>query len=107
MLGVRSEAEERQGMTGPVVGALLAVAVVLGAAIGVGHTPAIHAQLPPFPQYSRTADADPSIRHEVVVPMPNRLSVERNSDRLSVGFDLASPRKVKITVGRKMNRPLW
>jgi len=55
------------------------------------------------PGYSPTADADPSVRHEVIVPMPTRLSVERKSDRLSVGFDLASPRKVKITVGKKMS----
>jgi hypothetical protein len=54
-------------------------------------------------RYSPTADADPSIRHVVVVPMPTRLSVERKSDRLSVGFDLASARKVKITVGMKMS----
>src|ERR1700683_2430986 len=55
---------------------------------------------PPF--YPPTADADPSVRHEVVVPMPTRLSVERTSDRISVGFDLASPLNVKITVGKKM-----
>jgi hypothetical protein len=55
------------------------------------------------PEYSPTADADPSVRHEVLVPMPTRLSVERKSDRLSVGFHLASPRKVKITVGKKMS----
>jgi hypothetical protein len=34
--------------------------------------------------------------------MPTRLSVERTLDRISVGFDLASPRNVKITVGKKM-----
>jgi hypothetical protein len=55
------------------------------------------------PGYSPTADADPSVRHVVVVPMPTRLSVQRKSDRLSVGFDLASARKVKITVGKKMS----
>ena len=55
------------------------------------------------PGYPSTADADPSVRHEVLVPMPTRLSVERKSGRLSVGFDLASPKKVKITVGKKMS----
>jgi hypothetical protein len=55
------------------------------------------------PRYSPTADADPSIRREVVVPMPTHLRVERTSDRLSVGFDLAFPRRVKITVGKKMS----
>jgi hypothetical protein len=44
------------------------------------------------PSYPPTADADPSVRHEVVVPMPTRLS----------GFDLTSTRNVKITVGKKM-----
>jgi hypothetical protein len=53
--------------------------------------------------YSPTADADLRVRHAVVVPMPTRLSVERKAGRLSVGFDLASSRKVKITVGRKMS----
>ena len=55
------------------------------------------------PGYSPTVDADPSVRHEILVPIPTRLSVERKSDRLSVGFDLASPRKVKITVGKEMS----
>ena len=54
------------------------------------------------PSYPPAADADPSVRHEVVVPVPTRLSVERTSDRLSVGFDPASPRNVTITVGKKM-----
>jgi uncharacterized protein (DUF2345 family) len=34
--------------------------------------------------------------------MPARLSIERTPGRISVGFDLASPRNVKITVGKKM-----
>jgi hypothetical protein len=55
---------------------------------------------PPF--YPPTADADPAVRHEVVVPMPTRLSIERTSDRISVGFELASPRNVRINVGKKM-----
>jgi hypothetical protein len=58
---------------------------------------------PLFPAYSPTPDADPSVRHAVLVPMPIRLSVERTSDRLSVGFDQASARKVKIAVGKRMS----
>jgi hypothetical protein len=34
--------------------------------------------------------------------MPARLSVQRTSSRLSVSYDLASVRNVKITVGKKM-----
>jgi len=49
-----------------------------------------------------TADADPSIRHEVEVPVPTRLSVERAPDSLSISYDLASVRKIKITLGKKM-----
>jgi hypothetical protein len=48
------------------------------------------------------ADADPSVRHEIVVSVPARLSVERTLDRISVGFDPASPRNVKIAAGRNM-----
>jgi len=59
--------------------------------------------VPLFPEYPPAPDADPSLRHAVVVPMPTRLSVERESDRLSVGFDLASARKINITVGKKMS----
>jgi hypothetical protein len=55
------------------------------------------------PGYSPTAGADLSVRHPVVVPMPTRLTVERKSDRLSVGFDSASEKKVKIMVGKKMS----
>jgi hypothetical protein len=55
------------------------------------------------PHYPPTADADPSVRHEVVVPMPTRLSIERTPDRISVGFDSASPQSVKIMVGKLMS----
>ena len=61
------------------------------------------ATAPHPPGHSPTTDADPSVRHVVVVPIPTRLSVERKSDHLSVGFDLASARNVKITVGKKMS----
>lgn len=45
---------------------------------------------------------DGSARHRVVVSMPGRLRVQRTSSGLSVSYDLASLRKVKITVGEKM-----
>jgi hypothetical protein len=61
------------------------------------------AVLPHPPQYPPATDADPSVRHEVVVPMPTRLSVDRKPDCFSVAFDLAAPRRVKITVGKKMS----
>jgi len=54
------------------------------------------------PSYPPTADADPSIRHDVVVAVPTRLSVERTPDRISVGFDLTSAESVKITLGDRM-----
>jgi hypothetical protein len=59
-----------------------------------------HAQHPPI--YPPTADADPSIRHDVIVAVPARLSVERTPDRLIVGFDLTSAESVKITLGDRM-----
>jgi hypothetical protein len=55
-----------------------------------------------FPSYPPTPDADPSIRHDVVVAVPDRLSVERTPDRISVRFDSASPESVKITLGDRM-----
>ena len=54
------------------------------------------------PEYPPTSDADPSVRHELEVPMPTHLSVQRTANRLSIAFDPAAQRKVKITVGRKM-----
>ncbi len=58
------------------------------------------AQHPPI--YPPTPDADPSIRHDVVVAMPTRLTVERTPDRISVGFDLTSAESVKVTLGDRM-----
>src|SRR5665213_3371893 len=58
------------------------------------------AQFPPV--YPPTADADPSIRHDVVVAVPTRLSVERTPDRLVIGFDLTPTEGVKITLGDGM-----
>jgi hypothetical protein len=64
---------------------------------------AIWAQVVPgFPAYPPTPDADPATRHPVEVSMPTRLSIQRTSSSLSVSYDLASFRKVKITVGKKM-----
>jgi hypothetical protein len=58
------------------------------------------AQHPPI--YPPTADADPSIRHDVVVAMPTRLTVERTADRMTVGFDPTATEGVKITLGDRM-----
>jgi hypothetical protein len=58
------------------------------------------AQHPPW--YPPTADADPSIRHDVIVAMPTRLSVQRTPHRLTVGFDLTAPESVKVTLGDRM-----
>jgi hypothetical protein len=57
---------------------------------------------PGFPEYPPTPEADAATRHRVEVSMPTRLSVQRTSSSLSVSYDLASLRKVKITVGEKM-----
>ena len=54
------------------------------------------------PSYPPTADADPHIRHDVVVAVPTRLTVERTPDRIFVGFDLTSADGVKITLGDRM-----
>ena len=59
-----------------------------------------HAQFPILPP---TADVDPSIRHEVEVQMPTRLSVQRTPDSLTVSCDTASLENVKVTVGKKMS----
>jgi hypothetical protein len=58
--------------------------------------------VPAFPEHPPTSDADPSTRHEIEVSMPARLSVQRTSSRLSISYDLASVRNVKITVGKNM-----
>jgi hypothetical protein len=54
------------------------------------------------PSYPPIADADPLIRHDVVVAAPTRLSVERTPDRLIIGFDLTSAEGVKFTLGDRM-----
>ena len=57
---------------------------------------------PGFPEYPPTPDADPGTRHRVEVSMPTRLHVQRTASRFSVSYDLASLRRVTITVGKKM-----
>jgi hypothetical protein len=57
---------------------------------------------PGFPEYPATPDADPSTRHQVEVSMPTRLNVQRTSNRLSVSYDPASLRNLKIMVGKRM-----
>ncbi len=61
------------------------------------------ARSPGFPVYAPIADANPSIRHTVQIPMPTRLSVQRSVNSLSVSFDPASLRNVKIAAGQKMS----
>ncbi len=61
------------------------------------------ATAPHPPGYSGHADAAPAVRHEVVIPMPNHLSVERKPNRLSVGFDLVTSRRVKVAVDQNMS----
>jgi hypothetical protein len=48
------------------------------------------------------SNAAPSTRHQIEVSVPARLSVQRTSTRLSVAYDLASVRNVKITLGKNM-----
>jgi hypothetical protein len=49
-----------------------------------------------------SSQADQHIRHDVVVAVPTRLSVERTPDRLAVGFDLTSAEGVKTKLGDRM-----
>jgi hypothetical protein len=58
--------------------------------------------VPVFPEHPPTSDADPRTRHQVEVSMPTRLSVQRAAGRLSISYDLAALRNMKITVGKKM-----
>jgi hypothetical protein len=69
--------------------ALLAAALGAGAQVGPG-----------FPVYPPTLDA--ATRHPVQVSIPARLSVQRTPSSLSVAYDLASLRNVKIMEGEKM-----
>jgi hypothetical protein len=41
------------------------------------------------------------MRHQVEVSVPARLSLQRTSGQISVSYDPASVRNVKITVGKK------
>lgn len=58
---------------------------------------------PGFLEYPASADADPSVRHGVEIPMPTRLSAQRTQKGLVVSYELASAKKVKITVGKSMS----
>ncbi len=57
---------------------------------------------PGFPVYPPTLDADPSVQHPVEVSIPSRLKVEQMPGSMSVAYDLASLRTVKIMVGKHM-----
>ena len=67
LMGQSSE-KNRDRITGP-LGVTLAVALVLGAAIGVGHTPAIHAQSPP-PRVAQAAPPPAAQIQAAPVPAP-------------------------------------
>jgi hypothetical protein len=46
--------------------------------------------------------AGPSERHEIAIPMPTRLKIQRTRTRISDSFDLSSLRIVKVMVGQDM-----
>jgi hypothetical protein len=55
-----------------------------------------------FPVIPRIVDVDPSVTHEVIARIPERLKVTRGANSLSVSLDLESLRDVKLLVGKKM-----
>jgi hypothetical protein len=48
------------------------------------------------------ADADPSVRHKVVLCLPDKLRVTRTDTTLSIEFDLAPVQEVPVTAGKNM-----
>jgi hypothetical protein len=55
-----------------------------------------------FPALAVIADADPSIRHKVVLCLANKLRVTRTDTTLSIEFDIASLQEVPVTAGKNM-----
>lgn len=51
-----------------------------------------------LPQAGRAQTAGFLSRHEIEVPMPTRLNVQRTESRISVSYDLSSQRKLKVAV---------
>src|SRR5271163_3251969 len=55
-----------------------------------------------FPGFPPIADADPSVRHKVVLCLPDKLRVMRTDTTLSIEFDMASLQEVPVTAGKNM-----
>ena len=55
-----------------------------------------------FPVIPPIRDADPSIRSQVIVWVPTKLTVERTTDTLSITVDRSSLESTNVMVGSKM-----
>jgi hypothetical protein len=55
-----------------------------------------------FPNLPPIADADPSVRHKVVVCLADKLRVTRTDRILSIEADMASVQEVPVTAGKNM-----
>jgi hypothetical protein len=55
-----------------------------------------------FPALPPIADADPSVRHKVVLCLPDKLRVTRTDTTLSIEFDMASLQKVPVIASKNM-----
>lgn len=55
-----------------------------------------------FPILPPIAGADPSVRREVTLCIPDKLHVERTDTTLSAQFDPPSLQRVRVTVGKNM-----
>jgi hypothetical protein len=85
---------------------ILCLALVLGGVSIVGSTAAQSSSksdpwhgfpiLPPIP------NANPSIRHPILVLVPTKLKTEQTTESLSVGFDTNSLESTNLTVGANM-----
>jgi hypothetical protein len=74
----------------------LAAFVLLLGIVTSPASPGIFPGLPPI------ADADPSVRHKVVLCLPDKLRVTRTDKTLSIEFDMASVQEVPVTAGKNM-----
>jgi hypothetical protein len=74
---------------------LLAASVLLAQRV-LNHLPCASRSFPGI------SDADPSIVHEVIARIPERLKVMRRANSLSVSLDLESFRDVRLLVGKEM-----
>jgi hypothetical protein len=55
-----------------------------------------------FPNLPPIADADPLVRHKVVLCLPHKLRLTRADTTLAIKFDMASLQKVSVTAGKNM-----